>query len=70
LTSTNAVANAIGAAISSTLDPQQVFAKYRSFRRWIDEVLDPAARAQGISSCEMCHKHLSELPVPRFDEAR
>jgi hypothetical protein len=44
-------------------DPAEVFANYRGFRRWIDEVLDPAARARGISSCEMCHRHLAELPV-------
>lgn len=44
-------------------DPATVFANYRGFRRWIDDVLDPAARARGISSCEMCHRHLGELPV-------
>ena len=44
-------------------DPAAVFANYRGFRRWIDDVLDPAARARGISSCAMCHRHLNELPV-------
>ncbi|MEO8601814.1 MAG: DUF547 domain-containing protein [bacterium] len=43
-------------------DPAEVFANYRAFRTWIDDTLDPAARARGISSCEMCHKHLAELP--------
>ena len=28
-------------------------------------VLDPAARARGVSSCEMCHRHLGELPPLR-----
>lgn len=44
-------------------DPATVRANYRGFRRWIDEVLDPAARARGVSSCEMCHRHLAELPA-------
>jgi hypothetical protein len=44
-------------------DPAAVFANYGAFRRWIDDVLDPAARARGITSCEMCHRHLAELPV-------
>jgi len=48
-------------------DPSTVFARYRAFRTWIDDVLDPAARARGISSCEMCHRHVRELPV--FGEA-
>jgi hypothetical protein len=30
-------------------------------------VLDPTARARGVSSCEMCHRHLAELPVPAFE---
>ena len=45
-------------------EPAAVLANYQAFRRWVDEVLDPAARARGISSCEMCHRHLQELPVP------
>jgi hypothetical protein len=49
-------------------EPRQVFENYRSFRRWVDDVLDPSARARGISSCEMCHKHLSELPVPEYSD--
>ncbi|HYD47883.1 MAG TPA: DUF547 domain-containing protein [Terriglobales bacterium] len=48
-------------------DPQTVFANYRKFRGWIDEVLDPTARARGISSCAMCHRHLDQLPPPQFD---
>jgi len=40
-----------------------VFGNYRKFRRWIDETLDPTAQARGVSSCEMCHRHLQELPV-------
>lgn len=43
-------------------DPAAVFANYRAFRRWVDDTLDPAARARGISSCAMCHRHLEELP--------
>ncbi len=46
--------------------PATVLANYQAFRGWIDDVLDPAARARGISSCEMCHKHLAELPLPQF----
>jgi hypothetical protein len=47
-------------------DPQMVLANYRAFRRWIDDVLDPTARARGVSSCEMCHRHLAELPQPEW----
>ncbi len=50
-------------------DPAAVFRNYRAFRGWIDAVLDPAARARGVSSCEMCHRHLAELPVPNFEPA-
>ena len=50
--------------LGDTSDPAAVLTKYRTFRRWIDDVLDPAARARGISSCEMCHRHLAELPHP------
>jgi Protein of unknown function, DUF547 len=48
-------------------EPSAVFGRYQAFRRWVDEVLDPAARQRGVSSCEMCHKHLQELPVPAFE---
>lgn len=44
-------------------DPAAVRANYRAFRRWVDDVLDPAARARGISACEMCHRHLAQLPA-------
>jgi MoaA/NifB/PqqE/SkfB family radical SAM enzyme len=47
--------------------PAAVFQNYRRFRDWVDEVLDPAARARGVSSCEMCHRHLSELPAPAYE---
>jgi MoaA/NifB/PqqE/SkfB family radical SAM enzyme len=47
--------------------PDAVFGRYRAFRRWIDDVLDPAARARGVTSCEMCHRHLAELPAPAFE---
>jgi hypothetical protein len=47
--------------------PAEVLDNYRGFRRWIDDVLDPAARARGISSCEMCHRHLKEMPVYERD---
>jgi len=46
--------------------PEDVLANYRTFRRWVDDVLDPAARERGISSCEMCHGHLAELPAAEF----
>jgi Protein of unknown function, DUF547 len=45
-------------------DPRTVFQNYREFRQWVDDVLDPAARARGVSSCEMCHRYLEEMPVP------
>ncbi len=46
-------------------EPGAVYPAYRRFLDWVDEVLDPAARARGISSCEMCHGHLAELPPPQ-----
>jgi hypothetical protein len=46
--------------------PPVVFENYRRFRRWVDEVLDPSARSRGVSSCEMCHRRLSELPPPQY----
>jgi uncharacterized protein DUF547 len=48
-------------------DPRTVFRNYHSFRRWVDDTLDPTAAARGISSCEMCHKHLTDLPVPQYE---
>jgi hypothetical protein len=48
--------------------PDEVFRRYRKFRQWIDTVLDPTARARGISSCEMCHRHIGELPAPQFED--
>ena len=47
-------------------DPATVFRNYRTFRRWIDDVLDPTAQARGVSSCEVCHRLLAELPVPEY----
>lgn len=44
-------------------DPATAFQRYREFRRWVDEVLDPAARARGVTSCEMCHRYRDELPT-------
>jgi hypothetical protein len=44
-----------------------VFANYRTFRRWVDEVLDPAARERGVTSCEMCHRHRDALEPPRYE---
>ncbi|HET6368778.1 MAG TPA: DUF547 domain-containing protein [Pseudomonadales bacterium] len=43
--------------------PGEVFANYRRFRVWATSVLDPAARARGITSCEMCQRHVTELPT-------
>jgi hypothetical protein len=51
-------------------DPVAVYERYRAFREWIDTVLDPTARERGLSSCEMCHKHLADMPLPRFGEVR
>ena len=47
-------------------DPNKVFENYRRFRNWADETLDPMAGARGISSCEMCHKFLEQLPAPEY----
>ena len=47
-------------------DSKTVFENYRTFLRWVDEELDPAAQERGVSSCEMCHRRLAELPVPEF----
>jgi len=52
---------AVGSAPATVLD------NYRTFRRWVDEVLDPAAQARGVSSCAMCHRHLRELPAPVYE---
>jgi hypothetical protein len=48
-------------------EPKVVFENYRRFRKWADETLDPEASSRGISSCEMCHKYLDQLPAPRYD---
>jgi len=47
-------------------DPGVVFDNYRVFRRWVDDVLDPAARERNVSSCEMCHVHRAALPPAQF----
>ncbi len=47
--------------------PATVLGNYRKFRTWVDGTLDPAATARGISSCEMCHKHLADLPSPDYE---
>ena len=47
-------------------EPAAVFERYRAFREWIDDVLDPTARERGVTSCEMCHKHLADMPTPHF----
>jgi len=52
---------------ATTTEPAQVLRNYQTFRRWIDDTLDPAARDRAISSCEMCHTRLSELPIPAYD---
>jgi Protein of unknown function, DUF547 len=48
-------------------EPEDVVANYRRFRRWAREVLDPAARARGLSSCALCARDVGSLPRP--DEA-
>jgi hypothetical protein len=47
-------------------DPSTVFDNYRTFLRWVDGTLDPAARERGVTSCEMCHRHLAELAPAAF----
>ncbi len=47
-------------------EPAHVFENYRRFLAWVDHTLDPEARARGISSCELCHRRLAELPPPQF----
>ena len=42
-------------------DPETVYDNYRAFLRWVDDTLDPAAQKRGVSSCEMCHRHLDQL---------
>jgi hypothetical protein len=44
-------------------EPAEVFSNYRRFRTWARTVLDPAARERGLSSCEMCHRHVQDLPT-------
>ena len=47
--------------------PETVYDNYRAFLRWVDDTLDPAAEKRGVSSCEMCHKHLVQLaPAPEL----
>jgi Protein of unknown function, DUF547/Radical SAM superfamily len=43
--------------------PAEIHANYRRFRVWAQKVLDPAARARGLTSCEMCQRHVAELPT-------
>jgi MoaA/NifB/PqqE/SkfB family radical SAM enzyme len=47
-------------------DPALVHENYRRFLSWVDSTLDPAARERGVSSCEMCHRHLAELRPASF----
>ena len=49
------------------VEPDKVLRNYKLFRRWADKVLDPAAQARGMSSCELCHTRLQELPVPEYE---
>jgi Protein of unknown function, DUF547/Radical SAM superfamily len=50
-------------------DPTAVLENYRMFLRWVDQTLDPAARARSVSSCEMCHRHLAELAPATFSSS-
>ena len=45
--------------------PAEVHANYRRFRAWARGVLDPAARSRGLTSCEMCQRHVTDLPTYR-----
>ena len=49
------------------LEAGKVSRNYLHFRQWVDETLDPAASRRGITSCQMCHQYLSELPIPEYD---
>jgi hypothetical protein len=33
----------------------------------VDDVLDPSARERGVTSCQMCHRHLGELPTLAYE---
>jgi hypothetical protein len=46
--------------------PAAVLENYRTFLRWVDATLDPAARERGVTSCEMCHRHLADLAPAAF----
>jgi hypothetical protein len=48
--------------------PARVFERYKRFRTWIDETLDPTAERMGITSCELCHTRLAEIETPDFDD--
>ncbi|MHB8381598.1 MAG: DUF547 domain-containing protein [Candidatus Binataceae bacterium] len=48
-------------------EPAKVLRNYQTFRRWIGDTLDPAARERSISSCELCHTRLAELPTPAYE---
>jgi len=45
--------------------PAELYLNYRRFRAWAQQTLDPAARARGLTSCEMCQRHVAELPTYR-----
>ena len=45
--------------------PAEVNANYRRFRTWAQHTLDPAARDRNLTSCEMCQRHVKELPTYR-----
>lgn len=46
-------------------DPAAVLARWRGFRSWARDVLDPEARARGLTSCELCSRDVGSLPLPR-----
>ena len=45
--------------------PAEINANYRRFRTWARHTLDPAARAQNLTSCEMCQRHVTDLATYR-----
>lgn len=47
----------------TTTAPAELNTKYRQFRTWAQTVLDPAAKERGLTSCEMCQRHIRDLPT-------
>ncbi len=48
---------------NASTPPAEVHENYRNFRRWARNILDPAAKAKNLTSCEMCHRNVRGLPT-------